>query len=286
MRYTICGTPSIIPHSHRKPMKRRGNASVKWGCQKKICFISLNATAQFWESWQREVLRIVRNIAQYFYPQRQTKVMNEGCACFVHYYITNELHRAGLLTDGAMLEILHSHTNVLTQPGFDAPNAMGINPYALGFAMMQDIQRICTDPTEEDREWFPDIAGSGAWRDILKDAWANYRDESFVQQFLSPNVMRRFRMFSLTDDEGKPFYTVDAIHDERGYHQVRDTLAHGFDVSEHDPDIQIVDVDLMGDRHLRLNHSMRNGVPLNKKASEATLGYLQRIWGFDVAFEN
>ncbi|MCG7521377.1 SpoVR family protein [Ruegeria sp. Ofav3-42] len=238
------------------------------------------------ESWQREVLRIVRNIAQYFYPQRQTKVMNEGCACFVHYYITNQLHRAGLLTDGAMLEILHSHTNVLTQPDFDAPNAMGINPYALGFAMMQDIRRICTDPTEEDREWFPDIAGSRAWREVLKDAWANYRDESFVQQFLSPNVMRRFRMFSLTDDDGKPFYTVDAIHDERGYHQVRDTLARGFDTAEHDPDIQIVDVDLMGDRHLRLQHSVRNGVPLDQKACEATLGHLRQIWGFDAAFEN
>ncbi len=35
--------------------------------------------------WQREMLRIVRNLAQYFYPQRQTKVMNEGCATFVHY---------------------------------------------------------------------------------------------------------------------------------------------------------------------------------------------------------
>ncbi|MDP6342662.1 MAG: SpoVR family protein, partial [Alphaproteobacteria bacterium] len=35
------------------------------------------------ETWQRELLRIVRNIAQYFYPQKQTKVMNEGCATFV-----------------------------------------------------------------------------------------------------------------------------------------------------------------------------------------------------------
>ncbi len=37
------------------------------------------------QDWQRELLRIVRNVAQYFYPQRQTKLMNEGCATFVHY---------------------------------------------------------------------------------------------------------------------------------------------------------------------------------------------------------
>ncbi|TMV08444.1 SpoVR family protein [Ruegeria sediminis] len=236
--------------------------------------------------WQREVLRIVRNIAQYFYPQRQTKVMNEGCACFVHYHITNALHGAGLLTDGAMLEILHNHTNVVTQPGFDAPNAVGINPYALGFAMMQDIKRICTEPTEEDREWFPDIAGSREWREVLKDAWANYRDESFVQQFLSPHIMRRYRMFTLADDEGDPFYTVGAIHDERGYHELRDTLARSLDVSEFDPDIQIVDVDLLGDRCLKLHHAERNGVSLDARSREATLSHLQKIWGYEVAFDD
>ena len=73
--------------------------------------------------WQRETLRIIRNIAQYFYPQKQTKLMNEGCACFVHFHITNALHSMNLLSDGAMLEILHNHTNVLFQPDFDDPSA-------------------------------------------------------------------------------------------------------------------------------------------------------------------
>ncbi len=47
------------------------------------------------EGWQRELVRIVRNISQYFYPQKQTKLMNEGCATFVHYEIMNRLHREG-----------------------------------------------------------------------------------------------------------------------------------------------------------------------------------------------
>jgi spore cortex formation protein SpoVR/YcgB (stage V sporulation) len=82
------------------------------------------------EVWQREILRIVRNIAQYFYPQKQTKVMNEGCATFVHLYIMNKLYDDGLLTEGAMLEILHSHSNVIFQPDFDDPRYSGVNPYA------------------------------------------------------------------------------------------------------------------------------------------------------------
>ena len=114
-------------------------------------------------SWQRELLRIVRNLGQYFYPQRQTKLMNEGCATFVHYTIVNRLYDKGLISEGVLLEILHSHANVIAQFDFDDPRYGGFNPYALGFAMMQDIQRICVAPTGEDREWFPDIAGRQDW---------------------------------------------------------------------------------------------------------------------------
>ncbi len=107
--------------------------------------------------WQRELLRIARHISQYFYPQKQTKMMNEGCATFVHYEIVHRLHEKGLISDGALLEIMHSHTSVIFQPEFDDPRYNGINPYALGFAMMRDIKRICTEPTDEDRDWFPEI---------------------------------------------------------------------------------------------------------------------------------
>jgi spore cortex formation protein SpoVR/YcgB (stage V sporulation) len=235
--------------------------------------------------WQREVLRIVRNIAQYFYPQRQTQVMNEGCACFVHFHILNKLHADGRIDDGAMLEILHNHTNVLTQPDFDDPRFGGINPYALGFAMMQDIRRMCEEPTDEDRAWFPELAGHGDWRGVLKDAWANYRDESFIQQFLSPGVMRHFRMFALTDDASQPYFTVAGIHDEQGYRTVRDAFARSRDISISEPDIQVVDVDLLGDRVLRLQHIRRNEVPLDEATRDATLVHLRHLWGYEVVID-
>ncbi|WP_420414832.1 SpoVR family protein [Roseibium sp.] len=233
-------------------------------------------------SWQREILRIVRNVAQYFYPQKQTKIMNEGCACFVHYHILNTLYEQGRITDGAMLEILHSHTNVVTQPEFDDPRYSGINPYALGFAMMQDIKRICTEPKDEDREWFPDIAGSGDWRGVLKHAWANYRDESFIQQFLSPTVMRHFRMFALADEAKNSFCTVTGIHDTQGYRHLRDVLALNHDMSFLEPDIQIVDADLLGDRCLHLQAVKRNGVELDPASKNKTINHIERLWGYKV----
>ena len=67
----------------------------------------LEKSAPRLQPWQRELLRIVRHIAQYFYPQSQTKVMNEGTATYVHYRIMNRLHQNGQLTDGNFLEFLH-----------------------------------------------------------------------------------------------------------------------------------------------------------------------------------
>src|ERR1700684_4521225 len=160
----------------------------------------LEKTASRLQPWQRELLRIVRHIAQYFYPQSQTKVMNEGTATYVHYRIMNRLHQQGRLSDGNFLEFLQSHTNVVFQPEFDDQRFSDFNPYALGFAMMQDIERIVTNPDEEDREWFPNVAGTGDVMTVLRQVWANYRDESFVSQFLSPRLMRHLRMFHLHDD--------------------------------------------------------------------------------------
>ena len=237
------------------------------------------------ETWQRELLRIVRNIAQYFYPQKQTKVMNEGCATFVHYYIMNRLFDDGRITEGALLETLHSHSNVVFQPGFDDPRFSGINPYALGFAMMQDIKRICIEPTEEDRTCFPAFAGSGDWRATLREAWANYRDESFIRQFLSPHLIRQFRLFHLTDDAEESHYEVSNIHDERGYDKLRNALSLSFDTGATDPAIEVVDVDLRGDRQLVLRHTVRDGVQLDERQRSEVLAHVRLLWGYDVRLE-
>jgi stage V sporulation protein R len=235
--------------------------------------------------WQREILRVVRNLAQYFYPQRQTKVMNEGCATFVHHTIMHRLYERGLINEGSLLEFLHSHTSVVFQPDFDDRRYSGINPYALGFAMMSDIRRICEAPTSEDREWFPRLAGTGDWMAALKDAWANYRDESFIEQFLSPKLMRDFKLFQLHDKADDSIYKVSAIHDEQGYRRLRSSLARQYDVGAADPDIQIVGANLQGDRKLYLEHRMHRGIPLHDSTRDLVSVHLERLWGHEVIIE-
>jgi spore cortex formation protein SpoVR/YcgB (stage V sporulation) len=247
-----------------------------------LYFIEKNAPLL--EPWQREIVRIVRKIAQYFYPQRQTQVMNEGWACFWHYTIVNTLYDQWLLADNFMLEFLQHHTNVVYQPPYNHPHYGGINPYALGFAMWSDLKRICQEPTEEDRKWFPEIAGTD-WRETFDFAMRNFKDESFVAQYLSPKLMRDLRLFAVTDDDREPTLGISAIHDDAGYARIRQALSDSYNLGSREPNIQVWNVDLRGDRSLTLRHTEYLRRPLTQHADEV-LKHAARLWGFAVRLES
>ncbi len=247
-----------------------------------LYFIEKNAPLL--EPWQREIVRIVRKVAQYFYPQRQTQVMNEGWATFWHHKLLNTLYDDGHLTDGMMIEWLKSHTNVVYQPPVGHKHYSGINPYALGFAMYTDIKRICEKPTDEDRAWFPGMAGKD-WLETIDHAMRNFKDESFIGQYLSPQLMRDFRLFSIVDDEKESELEVSAIHDEAGYRAVREALSHQYDLGSREPNIQVWSVNLRGDRSLTLRHTQHNDRPLHDSAQEV-LKHVSRLWGFGVHLDS
>jgi stage V sporulation protein R len=273
--------PEITREGTIEPSEAQGEQR-RLGLPEENLLYFLEKNAPKLDDWQRELLRIVRLLSQYFYPQRQTKMMNEGCATFVHYEIMNRLYEQGRLTDGTMLEFLHSHSSVIFQPGFNDRRFSGLNPYALGFAMMNDIKRMCTEPTAEDREWFPQIAGNGEPIATLREAWAHYRDESFVLQFLSPKLMRDLRLFAVADESKDPAMRVASIHDEQGYRDLRRRLSRHYDVAAQDPDLQVTDADLSGSRRLVITHNVRNGILLDKVEAERTLQYLAKLWGYRV----
>ena len=247
-----------------------------------LYFIEKNAPLL--ESWQRELVRIVRKIAQYFYPQRQTQVMNEGWATFWHHRLLHTLYDEGHLSDGIMLEWLSSHANVIYQPPVGHPRYSGINPYALGFAMYTDIRRICEMPTDEDRAWFPELVNT-PWLETLDHAMRNYKDESFVGQFLSPKLMRDLRLFSVHDDARDNELEINAIHDESGYRALRSAISQQYDLGTREPNIQVWNVNLRGDRSLTLRHTRHLDRPLADEAHEV-LKHAARLWGFGVTLES
>lgn len=233
------------------------------------------------ENWKRELIRIVRKIAQYFYPQAQTKVSNEGFACFVHYHIIYKMYEEGLVDDGFMLEFLDHHTAVVAQPGHESRYYYGFNPYALGFNIYQDIKRICEDPTEEDKQWFPQLIGKN-WLEEVDYAMRNFKDESFIMQYLSPKVIRDMRLFSIADNEEDRYYQIDSIHNDAGYKAIRETLAAQYQRDRYVPDIQIESVDVYGDRRMRLIYTPYREMNLDDHDAKDVARHLNFLWGFPV----
>ena len=236
------------------------------------------------EPWQRELVRIVRKLAQYFYPQRQTQVMNEGWATFWHYTLLNTLYDRGKVSDGFMLEFLASHSAVLAQPDYDHPAYSGINPYTLGFAIFSDLRRMCEHPTKEDHQWFPDVAGK-PWQSVLFEAMRNFKDESFIQQFLSPKVMRDLKLFAAVDDDQDDAIVVAAIHNDEGFAELRAKLASQYNLGDREPNIQVTRVDVNGDRSLHMTHTAHERKPLHASVRDV-LRHVYRLWQFPVRLDS
>jgi len=265
--------PLDIPHTD-KPFPKDTQENI-------LYFIEKNAPLL--EPWEREIVRIIRKIAQYFYPQRQTKLMNEGWATFWHYTLLHALYDEGLVTDEFMLEVLKNHTDVIRQPSYNEPGYMGINPYYLGFNMFRDIRRIAENPTEEDKVTFPHLVNKN-WLDCVHHAMENYKDESFIAQFLSPHLIRDLKLFQIVDDEKKPELFVSAIHDENGYKAIRESLARQHNIGYMEPEIEIYRVNISGDRALTLRYKQHHNVPLAANKDEV-LKHLYYLWKFPILLE-
>lgn len=234
--------------------------------------------------WQREIVRIVRKVAQYFYPQRQTSLLNEGFACISHHTIMNMLFDQKRITAGSVIEAMKSHSGVVYQPDWDSKQYSGINVYALGYAMLSDVKRLCSAPDKEDLHYFPQLCNTD-WRETIMHIVRNYRDESFVLQFLSPKVARQFKLFSIQTDEEKNYYSVENTCEEDSLMQIRSILSAQYDLSKRVPHIEIVHVDWAGDRTIFLHHYSANDVVMEHDSLRRTAEYLHILWGHPVSIE-
>jgi len=244
------------------------------------------------ETWKREICRIIYKINQYFSPQSSTKILNEGFATFCHYYIMERLEEKGIISSDAYMAYLEMHASVVFQPSYNSKYYSGTNPYALGFAILRDLKRICEDPTEEDKRWFPSIIGR-RWQEVVKEAAFDHRDDSFIQQYLSPKVIRDLKLFSVSFDYsvdesfGHPTVAafVKDIHDEEGYAEIRTALAASKERVNYVPHISVKGSDLDGDRTLYLKYESYKGRKLEEEDAKKVIAYLDFLWGYRVELE-
>ena len=93
------------------------------------------------------------------------------------------------------------------------------------------------------------------------------------------------RLFAVHDDAHAPDLEVAAIHDAAGYLQLRQTLSRQYDLGTREPNIQVWDVNLKGDRTLVLHHTQHSARPLGDSTLEV-LKHTARLWGFGVRLES
>ncbi len=205
------------------------------------------------EDWQRDILTMMREEMLYFWPQLETKIMNEGWATFWHQRILRELD----LNAEESLEFAKLHANVVQ------PSKTSINPYYLGVKLFEDIENRFEDE-KEGREKLFEI------REIESDI-------SFLRNYLTKDFVEREDLYLFQKKDDK--YTI--VDNE--WKQVREQLIQsrmngGF------PYITVEDGDYNKTGALFLKHQYE-GIELDLPYLEKTLPYFYKLWGKQVVME-
>ncbi len=217
------------------------------------------------EPWQRDAVQTIRAEQIYFYPQMQTKVMNEGWASFWHSRILRELNLGG----DEYVEFARLHAGVL------APSRRSVNPYYVGMKMFEDIERRWEEPTEEEREKLGRKGGEG--REKVFEVRELENDASFLRNYLTKDLVEELDLY-LYKLEGDRWVIV-----EKDWEVVRDTILEGM-TNFGQPYIVVEDGDYRRSRELYLRHCF-DGQELDVPYAEKTLRHVFQLWGRPVHLE-
>jgi stage V sporulation protein R len=216
--------------------------------------------------WQRDAMAMIHEEMEYFIPQMQTKLINEGFASYWHARIMRELD----LPDEEMLEFAELHAGVVS------PQKGQLNPYYLGYKIFEDIERRWDNPTTEEREKFGRVGGEG--RAKIFEVRELENDVSFLRNYLTEELCEELDLFvyELVEEEE---WTVT----EKRWERVRDQLVSnmtnfGF------PYIIVADGDYNGNRELYLKHAYE-GAELDAPYARKVLEHVHALWGRPVHLE-
>jgi stage V sporulation protein R len=200
------------------------------------------------EEWQRDIVSIVREESLYFYPQIETKIINEGWATFWHARIMHELD----LTDAESLEFALMHSQVVQ------PSRMGLNPYYLGVKIWEYLTKVKS-------------------HNELFEIRETENDLSFIRNHLTRELVEELNLFN--------FRKVGAHWQvtENEWEKVRDNLVQQLINGGH-PRIVVLEGDYEGKGGLYLKHR-HEGIDLDIVYLEKTIALVQFLWGKAVALE-
>ncbi|WP_168122921.1 SpoVR family protein [Paenibacillus sp. HB172176] len=217
------------------------------------------------KDWQRDILSMLRDEMLYFWPQIETKIMNEGWASYWHQRIIRELD----LTSDETIEFAKLNSSVVV------PSRNSLNPYYLGLKIFEDIEKRWDNPTMEEQERFGRVPGKG--REKIFEVREFDSDISFLRNYLTKQLVDDLDLY-IFEKKGPEWKITD-----KGWENIRDQLVYS-KVNGGFPTLLVKDGDFnrMGDLYLLHQYE---GVELDLKYVERTLPYVVRLWGKNVHLE-
>ncbi|MEZ7793689.1 SpoVR family protein [Niallia circulans] len=248
-----------------KPKKPKKKVAKKFPPQpEKDILLFIENFSRELTDWQRDILTMMREEMLYFWPQLETKIMNEGWASYWHQRIVRELD----LTSAEAIEFAKLNAGVVQ------PSKTGINPYYLGLKIFEDIEERYNNPTEEMKQRG---VKPGSGREKMFEVREIESDISFLRNYLTKDLVMREDMY-LFQKQGRDYKIVD-----KAWKQVRDQLV-SMRVNGGFPYITVNDGDYNKNGELYLKHGFE-GIELDLKYLEKVLPYIHQLWGRGVHME-
>ncbi len=222
------------------------------------------------ERWERDVLSAIRTEAYYFWPQMQTKIMNEGWASYWHSRLMTEK----VCDDGEIIEYAERNAGVM-----ETGNGR-INPYKLGVELYRHVEERW-DKGQFGKEWedCDDLEARRTWnrrtgngRKKLFEVRALYNDVTFIDEFLTPDFAIEQKMFTYSWSNRNDRFEVDT----REFKAIKEKLLFKL-TNFGQPFIFVEDGNHENRSELYLKHE-HQGVDLDLEKARETLRCLFRVW--------
>ena len=222
------------------------------------------------ETWERDVLSIIREESYYFSPQGQTKIMNEGWASYWHSKIMTQK----AMKDSEVIDFADHHSGtVFMRPG-------SLNPYKLGLELFRDIEDRwdkgkfgkdwddCNDYREKD-DW---DKKNGLGRSKIFDVRRLYNDVTFIDTFLTPDFAKKLKLFTFDANKRSNQWEISS----REFKQIKDKMLFML-TNFGQPFINVEDANFKNRGELLLVHR-HEGFDLKISESRRTMEGVYKIW--------
>lgn len=229
--------------------------------------------------WQSDIVSMLYEEAIYFFPQRQTKVINEGWSSTVDSVIMAEQGFIGLgqkSEDCGIVEYADHKMGVLG-------GKYSMNPYKLGFYLLADIRERwdkgrfgteydeCTDMHKKEN-W---DTGAMLGKEKIFEVRKYYDDLTMIHEFFTEEFCRKQEYF-----HWKHYPNGEYRIDTRDYKTIKKNLMQRH-LNGGLPDIRLMEPNYGGRGVMMLQH-FSDGRPLYDPYIGDVLSSIQFIWNNDV----